>query len=59
MDIPLPLWDIKTNQASGKSVEAEKIMGLAIESIKKLLSRESVSVTGKLHSAERSRDFDL
>jgi hypothetical protein len=33
MDVPLRLWDVKNNRASGKSVEAQKI-NLAIDRIR-------------------------
>ncbi len=38
MDVPLRLWDVKNNRASGKSVEAQKI-NLAVDKIRVEVNR--------------------
>lgn len=58
MDIPLRLWDVKNNRASGKSVEAQKI-NLAIDKIRvevnrryqELMQTDGYVTAGKLKNA--------
>ena len=38
MDVPLRLWDVKNNRASGKSVEAQRI-NLAVDKIRVEVNR--------------------
>ena len=38
MDVPLRLWDVKNNRASGKSVEAQKI-NIAVDKIRMEVNR--------------------
>ena len=47
MDVPLRLWDVKNNRASGKSVEAQRI-NLAVDKIRVEVNRRYQERTGML-----------
>ena len=57
MDVPLRLWDVKNNRASGKSVEAQRI-NLAVDKIRVEVNRryqELMQTDGYVTAAKLKR----